>query len=414
MANEQLTIGQDKARLSVIGKSWPDMNFDSGIGLDLSQIIFDILIDLGLDLPDIDFDDLDDITVIIGIDPDTEIVTLEYPDPDFDPDPDPDPDLDDLPDILDYPLPDLDWDDFIDNLEDLDIDPNTLTDLSFTGLDDLGIPTLVSLDMDFNIQEDELPASIEIVTPPKKLEYQDGERIDLTGMVVTAKKEDGSTWTSAKYPNGNIPLVELIVSPKVVSFSKSEKGKVSPYFDRPVKTSITDQAIIRYKYGVESWATGQHTLISVSNPLLTAVSIAVLDEIPSGYPPSFHNFNSWAFMASKNSFFYHTGGTSWQADEATFSGKTVYYGVGGFSAFGEWVEYKQPNKEGFYNPYTTYIEAFDYIHNNQKGIAWTMLYGDEIGINQVNLTWPRPGDGKELSANFEIVIEDSSGSGSGR
>ena len=322
--------------------------------------------------------------------------------------------MDDLPDILDYPLPDLDWDDFIDNLEDLDIDPNTLTDLSFTGLDDLGIPTLVSLDMDFNIQEDELPASIEIVTPPKKLEYQDGERIDLTGMVVTAKKEDGSTWTSAKYPNGNIPLVELIVSPKVASFSKSEEGKVSPYFDRPVKTSITDQAIIRYKYGVESWATGQHTLISVSNPLLTAVSIAVLDEIPSGYPPSFHNFNSWAFMASKNSFFYHTGGTSWQADEATFSGKTVYYGVGGFSAFGEWVEYKQPNKEGFYNPYTTYIEAFDYIHNNQKGIAWTMLYGDEIGINQVNLTWPRPGDGKELSANFEIVIEDSSGSGGGR
>lgn len=410
MANEQLTIGQDKARLSVIGKSWPDMNFDSGLGFDLSQIIFDILIDLGLDLPDIDPDDLDDITVIIGIDPDTEIVTLEYPDPDFDPDIDPD----DLPDILDYPMPDLDWDDFIDKLEELDLDPDILKDLSFVGLNDLELPTLVSLDMDFNIQMDELPASIEIVTMPNKLEYQDGERIDLTGMVVTAKKSDGSTWTSVKYPNGHIPLGELIVSPKVVSFSKSEKGKVSPYFDRPVKTSITDKAIIRYKYGVESWTTSQHTIISVSNPLLTAVSIAVLDEIPSGYPPSFHNFNSWAFMASENSFSYKTGGTTWQAASATFSGKTVYYGVGGFSAFGEWVEYKQPNKEGFYNPYTTYIEAFDYIHNNQKGVAWTMLYGDEIGINQVNLTWLRPGDGKELSANFEIVIEDSSGSGGGR
>ena len=180
MANEELTIAKEKARLTVIGNSYPDALTDSGLGFDLSQIIFDILIDLDIPMPDIDFDDLDDITIIPGLDIDTEIPTLEYPDPDW-------PD-DEIPPIIDWSMPDLDWDDFIDKLEDLDLDLNILKDLSFVGLNDLELPTLVSLDMDFNIQMDELPASIEIVTPPKKLEYQDGERIDLTGMVVTAKK----------------------------------------------------------------------------------------------------------------------------------------------------------------------------------------------------------------------------------
>ena len=344
MANEELTIAKEKARLTVIGNSYPDTLTDSGLGLDLSQIIFDILIDLGLDLPDIDFDDLDDITVIIGIDPDTEIVTLEYPDPDFDPD--------DLPDIIDYPLPDLDWDDFIDNLEDLGIDPIILTDLSFTGLNDLGIPELVFVDEDFNIQEDELPASIEIVTPPKKLEYQDGERIDLTGMVVTAKKSDGSTWTSAKYPNGHIPLGELIADPLSALLDvKPEEGSAS----------LGDVNSMQYSFG--PWGNAYWPNIVVWNafgPL--AVSFSGLDA-QTGSP-------------------IHL---SWDSEHKVWWGN---------------IDLNGQNPSPIYGPVT--LDAKTLLPYEA---------GDGSSSKRITVTWLRPGDSEPLSAYFDITVEPRRGNG---
>lgn len=371
MANEQLTIEQDKARLSVIGKSWPDMNFDSGIGLDLSQIIFDILIDLDIPMPDIDFDDLDNTPIIPGLDIDTEIPTLEYPDPDW-------PDVE-IPPILDWSMPDLDWDDFIDKLEDLDLDLDILKDLSFVGLNDLGIPTLVSLDEDFNIQMDELPASIEIVTPPNKLEYQDGERIDLTGMVVTAKKSDGSTWTSAKYPNGHIPLGELIVNPMVTDYSKV----------------IDEETISDLIPGGLAYGSGT---IHATNPEGTRYDF--LDGGSAG---------CWAngsVITAAGSPFIYRYGEFWGGQERnvitgnagayTYDGKTVYYSGWSGGMWSTW-DLNVPK-----NTYEQQVSA--------EAVAWTMIYGTTIGGNQViSISWPRYSDGMLLSAAFEIKVTPGSG-----
>lgn len=384
MANEELTIAKEKARLTVIGNSYPDTLTDSGLGLDLSQIIFDILIDLGLDLPDIDPDDLDDITVIIGIDPDTEIVTLEYPDPDFDPDIDPD----DLPDILDYPLPDLDWDDFIDNLEDLGIDPNTLTDLSFTGLNDLGIPELVSLDMDFNIQEDELPASIEIVTPPNKLEYQDGERIDLTGMVVTAKKTDGSTWTSAKYPNGHIPLGELIIEPTQADANQTE---VTIYTDGEGVVAATVYANVK-ETEKNIWGDETSACPDRSKPIPGRGVESFLGAWPDA--PGVYlitNYNGTVFGKSLgglimacsctkyinavygNYYWFCSSGAG--LDSSRWS--AIESSGGGFSLHAP-VSTSDPSEAGELNP--------------------------ESGVQAISVSWPRYGDGELLSAAFDIEV----------
>lgn len=63
------------------------------------------------------------------------------------------------------------------------------------------------------LHEEYLPHAIVIVTPPRKLEYEDGQQIDLRGLVVKAVDANGNTWTNAKYPNGHIPLQELIIDP---------------------------------------------------------------------------------------------------------------------------------------------------------------------------------------------------------
>ena len=76
--------------------------------------------------------------------------------------------------------------------------------------------------------------------------------------------------------------------------------------------------------------------------------------------------------------------------------------MGGEYNWGAWVQYVLPDKEGFHNPYQTYPEAVAYDTNNQKGIAWTMIYGSEGPINKVDLSWVRPVDGEILSTSFQI------------
>jgi hypothetical protein len=380
MANEQLTIGQDKARLSVIGKSWPDMNFDSGVGLDLSQIIFDILIDLDIPMPDIDLDDLDDIPIIPGLDIDTDIPTLEYPDPDW-------PD-DEIPPIIDWPMPDLDWDDFIDKLEDLDLDPDILKDLSFTGLNDLGIPTLVSLDEDFNIQEDELPASIEIVTPPNKLEYQDGERIDLTGMVVTAKKADGSTWTSAKYPNGHIPLGELRIDPLVATVEEAIKRRIYPSLN--VLSADGYNTVHR-----NAWNTQYYN---------SALQIGV---VPSGW-------SEWP-----------AGSPLYAGSSSPFSSTIV------LTAYqGHWYAMAYPSPVGAFMILCPAVHGYrgtvplNWADFGSIGWAGNMIPESsenplgaeyyEALCQEITVTWARYGDRKELTAGFTIQVELLAGGNGGR
>ena len=416
MANEELTIAKEKARLTVIGNSYPDTLTDSGLGFDLSQIIFDILIDLGFDLPDIDFDDLDDIPVIIGIDPDTEIVTLEYPDPEWEepewPDPDisdhdwPEPDWpdNDLPDIISYPMPDLDWDDFIDNLEDLGIDPNILTDLSFTGLDDLGIPTLVSLDEDFNIQMDELPASIEIVTPPNKLECQDGERIDLTGMVVTAKKADGSTWTSAKYPNGHIPLQELVIDP-----TKTDIGECTRYRQSDLDISPCSNPIVSPGSPVY-WMVGTGENIGVEYAEWKYCPGLAHRNGPASYEAIWASSENITYHAKRaiTNYDYHRREEIEDEESLytsyTYKGKTVYYSYSFGSMTGGTIAAAYPDFSGG-------------IGNGKDGlVAWTMIYGDllKTGTQTVTVSWSRPGDGLILSASFEIEVNELPSGNGGR
>lgn len=387
MANEELTISKDKARLTVIGNSYPDALTDSGLGLDLSQIIFDILIDLDIPMPDIDLDDLDDITIIPGLDIDTEIPTLEYPDPDW-------PD-DEIPPIIDWPMPDLNWDDFIDKLEDLGIDPNILIDLSFVGLNDLELPTLVSLDMDFNIQMDELPASIEIVTPPNKLEYQDGERIDLIGMVVTAKKADGSTWTNVKYPNGHIPLGELIIEPTLADVNETsmDTKKEWPEFGQgpwpqPInaasgevgdETSSYKPAVARYD-GYIAFLLGEDDYRDSSFMCSASPGVGYWDS-GTGSAPSNIMVNT----------------------PYTYNGKTVYYG-----SMGSGIKYHALTG-GVNHTVSTSGDGL-----NIAKAAWVILYGIPVSIGgeqTINVGWARYGDGELLSTSFEIEVTDPGGGG---
>lgn len=57
------------------------------------------------------------------------------------------------------------------------------------------------------------PVRIEVVVPPSKLEYYDGEHVVLSGAKVVAYMENGDPYTGNGYSNGVIPLSELTYNP---------------------------------------------------------------------------------------------------------------------------------------------------------------------------------------------------------
>lgn len=60
-----------------------------------------------------------------------------------------------------------------------------------------------------------LPDAIRIARVPNKLNYNDGEQIDTSGMVVHLLDENGNLWKSSDYPYGIIPLNEITIEPTI-------------------------------------------------------------------------------------------------------------------------------------------------------------------------------------------------------
>ena len=317
MANETLTIKGNDARLTVIGKSWADVTTDSGDGITIDQLVIEEIEGIiGIDLPDID----DGTRIIVGYD--------ESGDPWL------------YIDGLDDPY----------DLGDLDLD---LLDLDFElGSSILAGDLNVSIDSDLSLTVENIPTTIEIVTPPKKLEYTEGDRLDLTGMVVTAKKSDGSTWTSAKYPNGHIPLRELIIDPLSALLDvKPEEGSAA----------LGDVNSMQYSFG--PWGGVYWPNIVVWNafgPL--AVSFSGLD--------------------AQTSSPIHL---SWDSEHKVWWGN---------------IDLNGDNPSPIYGPATLDARAL-------------LPYeaGDGSSSKRITVTWLRPGDSEPLSAYFDITVEPRRGNG---
>lgn len=63
-----------------------------------------------------------------------------------------------------------------------------------------------------NLSYEELPVEIRVTKLPDKSVYKEDERIDYTGIEVTAYKQNGEKWTNNRYNKGIIPVGELYSS----------------------------------------------------------------------------------------------------------------------------------------------------------------------------------------------------------
>ena len=94
---------------------------------------------------------------------------------------------------------------------------------SVVGTDSDGDEALVSIDTGGRIVQKKVPSSIEIDTPPDRLEYQSGDALDFSGLVVKAMLKSGDPFTDERYPVGIIPRSELDLPVAVADITQAQQ-----------------------------------------------------------------------------------------------------------------------------------------------------------------------------------------------
>ena len=277
-------------------------------------------------------------------------------------------------------------------------------------LDDLDIGSLDPFDLNWQTDvpdPDNLPDEIRIITPPTKMEYHDGEKLNLDGMVVGAYK-NGVIWTDSKYTNGHIPLSELMISPLVVTIESANEKYVSEFYQDGVSCEEGNSVSVRFN---GQWGPASYTFLSSSytDSIKAAASFSKSDRettVPSGYWASYCILASDSWFSSLDR--YHR---QLDSDDYTFGGKTVYvcYDFYDDQMYGEILS-TNPDK-GFEFP-STEAEIWPWVNSlTPYYIAWTMIYGELVNISDITVSWKRPVDGNILSTAFHIDFLEATGNG---
>ena len=262
-----------------------------------------------------------------------------------------------------------------------------------------------------------LPSSITIIVQPTKTEYQDGETIDPTGMVVVAKNADGTTWTSTEYPNGHIPLGELYIDPtlaianSITSFGSSLMVEPPIYINTlnsytlegtGVNNSANPPTRTYYKQTCETSAEKTVVIKRESSDQYGYYAQCYLF-FASENPIRVRYINSYGEVTNDTTFNNTTDKYSAGVDSPT--NPTCYYGWANLS-----ISSAEPITDVKY-PVNTHYTFADPIPNQSRlrpQISWVIMFALQLGLGTgggtTNLTWERPVDHKELKTELTISI----------
>ena len=307
------------------------------------------------------------------------------------------------------------------------------------GLDLGDLPSLDLDPFDLNWQIDvpdpeNLPDEIRIITMPKKLEYVDGEKIDISGAVVGAYKND-SIWTSAKYPNGHIPLGELIVDPLIAEVKENIIKVSIEGIDLYASVNKLPDIAQSYIFIGGTGTVDTYAIQAAPN------AKAVLLGIDKAY------WKPYTGNPDPSDLYYYPGGYTALTRYMVTDQPSYLYGTASLHGSYEAVdaansdEYRQSvlnsaNIVTSTRSITQYMKTA-YIGGGSVGIpsgakpsqgtqavgwvydelvelaAWEALYGEGTD-NAITLSWMRPVDWNVLSTSFNIDVTDSGKGGGGR
>lgn len=241
-----------------------------------------------------------------------------------------------------------------------------------------------------------LPSSITITTMPTKTIYTNGERIDLTGIVVKAYKNDATIWESTGYTGGIIPINELVLESNIATIEGSGSIKTDGDGLNVLETTFSPAPMVYpneqgYRDYLMSDVLGSYN----GMPLAMASHFPETGAAPTLYFTR-HNNVLYAYRVNNTSQdglqpSYQSGFGIWER---------IYQG-GKLSVQGQWV-----NAIIIVSPVTA--NQFSFVP--ESSINPTTGRPDRLRPSgmMVKIKWARPKDGKELMAAYPITVNPAS------
>lgn len=259
---------------------------------------------------------------------------------------------------------------------------------SVTGKGSDGNTHTYSVDDQENIVDEVIPDTIEVTTPPTNPYgiYQNGQTIATEGMVVKAYNADETEY-------GTVPLDEITINPTTAVYDASTDtgGATSTETDinispMPNPFCFSRQSMLHIYRPYSRWA----YLTLQFSTAVSAVAVVIGGEETIVFA-SGSNY-TWG-RASDEAEYPNVDNMGDTVLQTTINNKTVY-----FSSYNADIR-----------------DEIDVPHENSGGyidpgkVAWAMIYGTHTeqpaGSHQsITVTWPRPGDGAELTTTFEILV----------
>lgn len=241
------------------------------------------------------------------------------------------------------------------------------------------------------------PHHIKIEAPPTKLDYYDGEHINMSGAKVVAYKEDNTPYTANGYQNGIIPNSELVLDPSVADKDQVSETEYASDLDiDPIDQPIPASGASAISFRVAYSTVGDRYIFS-SDENVNAVGFGTLND----------SRRSIVFATSTENAAIHrqtedvkTGKISvlqdiYASSSFTYKGKTVYY--------------HYYSTAGWYNRELVgpWINRSIYLSDNMAAkVAWTIVYGEaEEAKQEITVQWAAPG-GVTLEDTFKIEIKE--------
>lgn len=243
-----------------------------------------------------------------------------------------------------------------------------------------------------DLVETVVPSEIRVIAPPTNPygTYIDGQTITKDGMVVKAYDANGDEMQT-------VPIGELSIAPTIAVYDASK--------DRPGGKKVIDTPL---DIGSASIYIGSGIPLVYYTPLSGPAGSA--SPFPFGYPNSVvYTLDAWKIsnasigyymIAASNTYSAYVDDTSY-----TYNGKTVYYKV-----YNSYMSTQNSSVDGTNAPLAGYDQS------KAANMAWSMIFGeiDEMPAGSpqtINVSWPRPGDGKLLEATFDINVGPRAGQG---
>lgn len=273
-----------------------------------------------------------------------------------------------------------------------------------------GVANAKALKTSYDIAIGSLPTKIVVTRPPNKLDYVDGEAIDLTGIIVNAYCEDESAFSV-------VPTKELIIDPTTADATKKEDEgytydlDTSPYV-QPIRKN--KQVIVRTEgtsWGTHLWYdystfipnddtflfivipnnSGWSSISEISKSPNPSTTVKIYRDSTGETSTYVGPYSDWASPPDNSVHSYTVGG------------KTVYYRL----AF---PVYRLSREDMGHN--SKLIEGEVLVDGGGSvgrtdiaSAAWVAMYGNATGGGQpITVKWKRPIDNQVLETSFTINV----------